>query len=216
MTIELPAPAGVRALTRGPAPAEAAVAMGHRLPPGGLAARRMGDRFSLAAPTWRLLDSRVLAAAAEILDADVLTPLATWLGRAEQVVRAAETTLTDPRTPELTEVVLPARPFTHAEGLSTAVRVDGREVVSFRFRLDVSAALGEVALLVRLGGVHEVVCDVVTVSATVSLEGWPEPLWKPDPVGLPDVRVTLRPPVPVPLLPVPRARAAAPDHTPTG
>ena len=215
MTTELTAPAGVRALTP-QATTAAAEAMGRRLPPGGMAAHRLRDRFSLAGPTWRLLDSRVLAAAAEILDADVLTPLVTWLGRAERVARAAETTLTDPRTPEQTEVVAPARPFTHAEGLATAVRVDGREVASFRFRLDVAADLGEVALLVRLGAVHEVVCDVLTVRATVSLEGWPEPLWESGSLGLPDVRISLRPPLPVPLVPVPRARAAAEERSPAG
>ena len=204
----LAVPTSVRTLVAGGAPPAALTgAMAAGLPTGGLAARAMGARRSLTRATWRLLDSRILAAAAEVLDVDVAGPLVTWLSRIQRVVDAARTTIADPRTPEMVEVLLPARPFTHSEGLTVTVAVERVVEATLRFRLDVTAELGETAVVVRRGTIPEVVCDVLTVRASLSLTAWPEPLWEPDPVALPKVHLAVRPPVPVPLVPVPRPPA---------
>jgi hypothetical protein len=201
----LAVPTSVRTLVaRSASTSDLTAAMATHLPSGGMAARRMGKRFSLAAATWRLLDSRVLTAAVEILDVDVAAPLVSWVSRAERVLAAARTTVADPRKPEMVEVVVPSRPFTHSEGLTVTVRVEDVVTATLRFRLDVSAKLGETSVVVRGGAVHEVVCDVLVVTAAVSLVGWPTPLWKPDAVRLPQVHVPVRPPMVVPLIPRPR------------
>ena len=208
---DLGVPLGVRSLVGGGASPEAvAAAMAGRLPPGGMTASRMRDRHRLAGATWRLLDSRVLAAAVDILDADVATPLVTWLSRYERVAAAAATTLTDPRKPEITEVLVPPRPFTHTEGLAVDVLVDETPTASVHFRLDVSAALAETSVVVRRGRIPEVVCDVLTVTAGLFLAEWPTALWKPAPVKVPRAHLRLDPPVAVPLIPVPRKGAPAP------
>ena len=206
---EIAVPTSVRALLAPGAPTRSpAAAMAVHLPSRGMAARRMGKQYSLAAVTWRLLDSRVLAAAATLLDVDIAAPLVTWLGRYERVVAAARTTIADPQKPEMVEVVLPARPFTHSEGLTVTITVEESVTATLRFRLDVSAELGETSVVVRAGAIPEVVCDVLTVTGSLSLVGWPTPLWKPEPVALPQLHVTVRPPILVPLLPPPRVRPA--------
>lgn len=131
---EVAVPTSVRTLLAPAAStASLAAAMAVKLPSGGMAARRMGKQYSLAAVTWRLLDSRVLAAAATLLDIDFAAPLVTWLGRYERVVTAARTTIADPQQPEMVEVVLPARPFTHSEGLTVTVKVEELVTATLRF-----------------------------------------------------------------------------------
>jgi hypothetical protein len=208
---DLGVPLPVRSLVGGgTTPEGLATAMADRLPPGGMAAPRMRGRHRLAGATWRLLDSRVLAAALDILDADVATPLVTWLSRYERVAKAAATTLTDAQKPEITEVLLPPRPFTHSTGLTVDVLVEERPAASVHFRLDVSAALAETSVVVRRGRIHEVACDVLTVTAGLFLAEWPTALWKPAPVKVPRAHLRLDPPVAVPLIPVPRKDASAP------
>jgi hypothetical protein len=208
---DLGVPLPVRSLVGGGTTPEAlATAMADRLPPDGMAAPRMRERHRLAGATWRLLDSRVLAAAVDILDADVATPLVTWLSRYERVAKAAATTLTDAQKPEITEVLLPPRPFTHSTGLTVDVLVDEQPAASVHFRLDVTASLGEASVVVRLGAIHEVVVDVLTLTAALFLAEWPTPLWKPEPASVPRAHIRLQPPVRVPLVPVPRKGAPAP------
>ena len=181
-----------------------------QLPAGGLSAAHLRGRYRLADVTWRLLDSRILAAAVEILDLDVAKPLVTWLSRFDRIRAAAQTTTVDPRHPEVTETVLPPHPVTLAHGGSVIVRIDRREVATIAFRAEVLVKLGETSVVVQLGTIGELVCDVLTVSGTFTLEAWPTPLWKPDPVSLPDVHLEIHPPVVVPLAAGPRAPAAVP------
>jgi hypothetical protein len=46
-----------------------------------------------------------------------------------------------------------------------------------------------------------------TVSPSLSLDRWTPPLWAPEPVTVP-VRLVVRPPIAVPLVPVPAPRGA--------
>ena len=208
VTAELTYPSSARDLLVRDRDADAlVVALSRDLPPGGVAATRLRGRFHLTDSTWRLLDARILAAAGEILDLDVARPLVHWLATFERVRHAAEKTVADPGHPEATEVLLPPRPLSISDHLTVAVRVDGAEVADVRFALDVQLALGETSVVVREGAVADVVCDLCTVSGSLSLDGWAPPLWKPEPVKVP-VRLVVRPPIAVPLRPVPAPRAA--------
>jgi len=200
---ELRVPTTLRDLTCPDVSTDALVAgMARALPRGGMAAAAVPRTYRLATATHRLLDSRILTAAAEILDLDVAKELVTWLARFERVREAAERTVADRGQPE---TLFEAYPMNLTDDLSVEVRIDGRAVATIRFRLDVAAALGETSLVVRLGEIAEVVCETLKVSATLTLVGWSPPLWKEGPLELPEVHVPLLPPVPVPLLPFPRA-----------
>lgn len=203
---ELRYPTTARMLAGRGADPEALVAMmAHELPPAGVAAPRVrGLRF--ARSTWRLLDSRILAAAAEILDVDLARPLVDWLATYERLRNAAEATLTDLDQPERTEILVPPRPLKVTDHLSVSVRIDGRQVAEVAFTLEATLKLGETSAVVRRGAIEEVVADVCTATASLALDAWPSPLWQPDPVTVP-VRLTVRPPVRIPLVPVPRAPA---------
>jgi hypothetical protein len=202
---ELPVPTTLRALTCPGVGTERLVAdMARALPHGGMAAATLPEGRRLATATRRLLDSRILTAAAEILDLDVAKELVACLARLARLREAAARTLADPAEPEVVETLLEPYPLTVTDDLSVELRIDGRAVATIRFHLDVAAALGETSLVVRLGEI-EVVCETLTVTATLTLVGWSTPLWKAGPIELPEVSVALRPPVPVPLLPAPRA-----------
>jgi hypothetical protein len=170
-----------------------------------MAAAALPQGHRLATATQRLLDSRILTAAAEILDLDVAKELVNGLARVARLREAAERTLADPGEPEIVETLMKPYPLTLTDDLGVEIRIDGRPVATIRFHLDVAAALGETSLVVRLGEISEVVCQALTISATLTLVGWAPPLWKAGPFELPEVHVPLRPPVRVPLLPAPRA-----------
>jgi hypothetical protein len=211
---ELRYPTSARTLAGGAAdPDVLAATMATGLPPDGLAAPRMvGTRFARA--TWRLLDSRILAAAAEILDVDVARPFVDWLATYERLRTAAEATLTDVEQPERTEVLLPPHPVTITDHLSVTIRVDGRQIAEVAFTLEITLTLGEVSAVVRRGAIEEVVADVCSVAPSLALDAWPTPLWHPEPVTVP-VRLDVRPPVRIPLVPVPRSPVPLPPVPPT-
>jgi hypothetical protein len=206
---ELTYPTSVRAVLGGDVGTDALVAgMTGPLPPEGVAAPQLRGRFHLARATWRLLDSRVLAAAAEILDLDVARPLVGWLAGYERLRRAAERSGA-PAGKEVTEVLLPPYPLTLTDHLAVAIRFDGVEVAEVGFGLTVTLQLGETSAVVRRGAIEEVVCEACRLAATLTLDGWQPPLWKPRPVVLP-VRLAVRPPFVVPLVPAPRRAPVRP------
>jgi hypothetical protein len=215
---ELAGPLPVRRLMCGDAPVEEITAeMTPHLPSGGMAARRVHEELRLTRPTWRLLDARILAGAVRLLDLDVTAALVTWLSRHEPVCAAAERTLTDPEQPEAVVTLLPPQPLAVSQGLGVTVCIDDQEVATITFRLDVSMTVDETSVVVERGELCEVVCDTLTVSAALLLTGWSTPLWRPAPVSLPDLRLAVRPPVVVPLLPVPRfAPPTPPAETTAG
>lgn len=181
-------------------------AMSERLPPDGVAARVLPGR-RLRHATWRLLDSRILAAGVQILHLDVARPLVDWLAGFERLRAAATTTLTDPEQPELTAVLTPPWPVTLTDHLGVSIRIDGREAADVRFTLEVTVELGETSAVVSRGAITAVAGDACSVTASLKLDAWPSPLWAPAPVALP-VRVALTPPVRIPLVPVPRSPVA--------
>ncbi|MGZ4627267.1 MAG: hypothetical protein ACXV3S_13415, partial [Kineosporiaceae bacterium] len=210
---ELAVPTSVRTLTCPDLDTDVLVdEMCERLPERGLAAVKAGDRFQLSRPTWRLIDRRILAAAAGLLDADVADPLVACLARLEQVRDAGQRTLTDPEQPEVIETLVPPGPLPVSHGVTVTVDVAGEAVATLRFRLDVMAILGETALVVRRGEILEVACQELRLSAVLVLVGRAQPLLCPEALDVPDVHLAPRPPVLVPLVSAP----AAPEAQPPG
>lgn len=197
---ELAVPTSVRVLAcPGLQPDALVEEMSAHLPERGLAAVKTGDRFHLARPTWRLIDRRILAAAAQLLDADVAEPLVTGLARLAQIRDAGQRTLVDPELPEVIETLVPPGPFTVSHGVTVAIEIDQNTVAALRFRLDVTATLGETALLVRRAEIAEVALQELSLDATLVLVGRAEPLWRSPPLGAADVHLAPDPPVLVPL-----------------
>ena len=199
-------PTSVRTLLAPESPRGSVPGAMKKRPPRGITGREMAGRYSLAGVTWRLLDSRVLGAAAAMLDIDVTHPFVEWLSAYELVAHAARVTLTEPTTMEKVEIVGKGWVWRHDEELTVTLTVEQEFHATFDFRLDVTATLGETSVVVRAGAVREVVLDVLAVAAELHLEGWPEPLWKPEPVELPNVQLVVQPPfqVPIPAVPTPR------------
>lgn len=197
---ELRVPTSVRALACPDVPPDTLIdGMSACLPERGLAAAKTGERFHLARPTWRLIDRRILTAAAELLDADVAEPLVAGLARLAQIRDAAQRTLDDAELPEVIETLMPPGPFTVSHGLTVAIEVEQNTVATFRFRLDVTATLGETALLVRRAEVVEVACQELILAATLVLVGRGQPLWQAEAFRAPEVHMAPDPPVLVPL-----------------
>ena len=215
---ELTVPTSVRALVCPDLETDALVeTMCARLPERGLAADRMGERFRLARPTWRLIDRRILAAAAGLLDSDVADPLIACLARLEQVRDAGQRTLVDREQPELIETLVPPGPLTVSHGAVVTVDVAGEVVATVRFRLDVMATLGETALVVRRGEILEVACQELYLSAALVLVGRALPLLSTETLDVVDVHLAPRPPVIIPLVSAPASSdAQRPDHAKAG
>jgi len=205
---ELACPTSVLGLFCRDTDMEAVVAsMERRLPSEGLAPRRMRERFDLTRATYRLLDSRILEAAAKSLNQDVAGPLVEWLSAFHNLREAAAKTLRGEQ-----EAVVELRkptPFTSTQASDVVLRVADAEVARFSFRLELKLELGKTSVVVRNGAIDEIVCAVCCASASFTLESYPKPLWKPEPLSLPDVHVAVRPAFVVPLVEVPRPRESA-------
>jgi hypothetical protein len=206
-TTELTWPTTVKALMCGEADHEAIVTtMERQLPDQGIAAGRVGRRFSLARATYRLLDSRILEAAAASLEQDVAEPLVGWLASFQNMREAAATTLGG--DDEVAVTLKKPVPFTSKQGVSVSLSVGGDKVATVAFRLELTIELAETSAAVRHGAIEELVLTVCKASASFTLDGCPKPLWKPEPVEIPDAHLVLRPPWRIPLVPVPRSGSA--------
>jgi hypothetical protein len=202
-TTELTWPTTVKELMCGEADRDAIIAtMERQLPDDGVAAGRLGGRFSLARATYRLLDSRILEAAAASLEQDVAEPLVGWLANFQNMREAAAKTLGG--DDEVAVTLKKPVPFTSKQAVLVSLSVGGDKVASVAFRLELTIELGETSVAVRHGAIEELVVAVCCASASFTLDGCPKPLWKPEPVKLPDARLVVRPPFRLPLVPVPR------------
>ena len=203
-TTELTWPTTVKALMCGEADREAIVTtMERQLPDEGMAAGRIGRRFSLARATYRLLDSRILEAAADSLEQDVAEPLVGWLASFQNMREAAAKTLGGDDDEVAVTLKKPV-PFTSKQGVSVSLSVGGDKIATVAFRLELTIELAETSAAVRHGAIEELVFTVCKASASFTLDGCPKPLWKPDPVEIPDAHLVLRPPWRIPLVPLPR------------
>jgi hypothetical protein len=179
-------------------------AMAANLPPGGIASTRL-HRNPLLTATYRLLDSRILAAAVGCLDQDVAKPVAEWLSRYQNLRRAAATTLDDPAA---TETVLLKEPHRLAATRTSEVRltVKGQQIAAFPFTVAITLDLGQTSVTLRNGAIEEVECVAATLAAALSFADVSPPLWERSAPDL-ELRLPVRPAVHVPLVPVPRGPA---------
>ena len=206
-TTELTWPTTVKALMCGEADREAILTtMERQLPDEGIAAGRLGRRFSLARATYRLLDSRILEAAAASLEQDVAEPLVGWLASFQNMREAAANTLGG--DDEVAVTLKKPVPFTSKQDVSVSLSVGGDKVATVAFRLELKIELAETSVAVRNGAIEELVLSLYKASASFTLDGCPKPLWKPEPVEIPDAHLVLRPPWRIPLVPTPRPASA--------
>lgn len=173
---------------------ELAEGMTQRLPAGGLAQAAAARRFHLDVATCGLLDRRIVAAASTCLDLELTGPVVAGLVRYQRIRHAARETLEDPRRHEMTVVLVEPHPMSWSRSADVVLTVDRAPVATFPFRLDARVELGQTSVVVRRGAAVEVVCQVVTVSASLFLADVTPPLWtaKREPRPL---RLVLRPPV---------------------
>jgi hypothetical protein len=213
-TTELSYPTSVQELVCGERGRDEIVAtMERQLPPDGVAGGRLHGRFDLMRATRRLLDSRVLEAAATALDQDFAKPLVEWLSKYQDLREAAATTLAD-GDQQVLVVLKKAAPFTSTQSSEVWLYFGDEKVATVEFQLVVKVELGETSVAVRLGAIEEFVCAVARASASLTLAGYPKPLWKPEPVSLPDVHVAVRPAFVVPLVELPSPRQSAEQSAP--
>lgn len=206
---ELACPTSVLKLFCGEQDADAVVqVMKRRLPDDGVARGRLGGRFGLVGATYKLLDSRILEAAAKSLDQDVAVPLVTWLSRFQNLREAAAKTGAGTADEVLVTLKEPT-PLTSTQGSDVVLYVGNDEVATISFELKLEVELGKASVAVRHGRIEEVVFAAFRASVTFTLEGCPKPLWKPDPLTLPDVHLAVDPGFAVPLVQVPHPREPA-------
>lgn len=204
-TTELTTPTSVLALFCGETDRDDVLAsMTRQLPSEGVTGERLRPRFNLMRATYRLLDSRILEAAATALDQDVAKPLVAWLADFQNLREAAAKT--NDGTAEVVVELKEPTPFTKTQASDVALFVGEDKVATVTFTLELTVELGKTSAAVRRGAIEEIVCAVCCASATFTLDGCPKPLWKPKPVSLPDVHLPVRPPFRVPLVEVPRPR----------
>jgi len=210
---ELACPTSLLTLFCGETGADAVVPiMKGQLPPDGLASGRMRSRFDLTRVTYRILDSRILEAAAKSLDQDFAKPLVEWLGTFHNLREAAARTVTGSDEEELVTLKEPI-PFTSTQGTDVVLSVGETRVATISFRLDLTVELGKTSVVLRQGAIDEIVAEVLRASALFTLEAYPKPLWKPEPVALPDVHLTVQPAFVVPLVALPSPRGPAEQET---
>jgi hypothetical protein len=210
---ELACPTSVVALFCRDRDADAVVpVMKQQLPSDGLATGALRSRFDLTRATYRILDSRILETAAKSLDQDAAGPVVEWLGLFHNLREAAARTATGPEEEELVTMREPV-PFTSTQGTDVVLSVGDTQVATFSFRLDLTVELGKTSVALRQGAIDEVVVEVLRASALFTLEAYPKPLWKPEPIALPDVHIAVRPAFVVPLVKLPSPRAASDPGT---
>lgn len=213
---ELGGPTSVRVLAGGGADVRGVVtAMARGLPAEGLAAPALSGRKRLLGVTYELLDRRILEYAAGCLEQDVATPLARCLTVFEDVRTAAANTLADPARGDIVELGT-GRPLTATQRATVTLHVGRTPLATVSFALEITAELTETSLSVRAGAVDEVIWTACSLSVSLSLEGFTPPLWKPDRAELPRLRLPVQPPVPVPLVEVPRPRRPSRSGAATG
>lgn len=211
MLVTEPAPrVTMRFLTGGaPDPGRILTDMAGKVPPGGLAAPRMGRKYRLLAATYRLLDSRILAAALSCLDQDMGPPIAERLATVGELRRAAQKTLQDPDHEDVVTLAGGHR-FSSTQAVTVTVRVDGGEVAVVPLALELSMTLGETSAVLLRGAIRFVECVLTEVVVVLSLAEPPMEMsrWE---TPVTTLRVPVDPPFPVPVLPaVPAPRTGQP------
>ena len=179
-----------------------------KLPAEGMAAGRTRSGSPLLLATYRLLDSKVLLAAARCLDQDVAGPVAAWLATYQELRAAAARTLADPEAEELVVLTVPRRLVAPQDVVVRVVDDHGAPLGTFPFRLLLAADLGRTQVVVREGAVHQVDCAAAELEASLTFADVSPPLWQ-QPWRPMTLHLPLPRPIPVALRPVPPPRRHA-------
>jgi hypothetical protein len=172
-------------------------ALAANLPRGGIAAAKMPGHRALPQAAYRMLDNRILASALRFLDADLAEPFLTGLGKYRALVKAAQDSLADPGHKDVMVTLIDPYEITSKQNPYVTLVADNREIARVSFEISMVFGLFETAVAVRRGAIESVECEACSLTVTLSLEGWEEPLLHRK-VQLP-VRLPVRPPVTIPL-----------------
>jgi hypothetical protein len=139
-----------------------------RIPASGLVSDRTRRTHPVPRSAYRLLDARVLAAALRFLDQDPHPLLLTGLARYRALTDAARQTRVAPEKDIVVTLVEPYR-VTSEHHPEVAVLVDGTEIGTVVFDLDITFAMGETSIAVRNGAIGAVDCVAGSVTLDLSL-----------------------------------------------
>jgi hypothetical protein len=188
----------VRALAFGHGTDDALIAaMATNLPRRSIAAANMTNERALPQSAYRLLDRRILAIALRFLDEDLTVPFLTGVGKYRAILKAAHDTLADPEQAEVLVTLVDPHGITSTQRPYVALVADDSEIARVSFEIGMVFGLFETAVVVRHGAIESVECEACSLTITLSLMGWKEPLLHRK-LQLP-VRLPVRPPMTIPL-----------------
>jgi len=208
-TIEITGPTTVRELLfEERSDAEVVVALAAKLPPDSVMARQLGRQRHLPKTAHRLLNSRIAALAVEFLDHDVGGIVLSGLRTCRDLFRAAEQSRAHPGDEVVVHLPGPLRRKATQKPY-VEVLVDDAPVGRVTFDLEIALELGETGVVVRDEHMTSLDCTVCALEITFTVDGWVQPLVTRK-LSAP-VRLTLQPPVAIPMGPsVPAARPPVP------
>lgn len=171
------------------------------MPRNGIAVANLPRQRPLPQSAYRLLDSRILNAAAQFLDDDLSEPLVAGLTKYRALMKAAHDSLADPQNAEVMVSLIDPYEITSTHQPYLALVVDDNEIGRVVFEIKLVFGMFETSVAVRRGAIESVECNACALAVTLTLVGWAQPLLHRT-MQLP-VRLPVRPPVAVPL---PRSR----------
>jgi len=174
-----------------------AAGMAANMPRGGIAAANMPRQRQLPPSAYRLLDGRILAAAARFLDEDLSEPLLAGLSKYRALVKAARDSLADPAHADVIVTLIDPYEITSTQRPYLALIADDNEIARVSFEIKLVFGMFETSVAVRRGAIESVECNACALAITLSLVGWNPPLLHRT-MQLP-VRLPVRPPMAIPL-----------------
>lgn len=171
--------------------------MAPNMPRGGIAAVKLSRQRPLPASTYRLLDSRILDAAAQFLDEDISTPLLAGLSKYRALEKAARESLAKPAGADVVVTLIDPYEVTSTHRPYLALVVDDNEIARVTFQVTLEFGMFETSVAIRRGAMERVDCNACALAVTLSLVDWDPPLLQRK-LQLP-VRLPVRPPIPIPL-----------------
>lgn len=195
--IELAQPTTARALAFGDGSDQGLLAtMRSNMPRGGIAEAKMRGR-ELEPASYRLLNGRILETALGFLDDDISAPFLAGLGKYRALTKAARDSIADPKQSEILVNLIDPYKITSSQRPYVALVVDDSEIARITFEITFEFGMFQTAVVVRRGAIESVDCEACSLTATLSLEGWQNPLLKRELHVR--IRLPVRPPIPIPL-----------------
>jgi hypothetical protein len=172
--------------------------MATNLPRRSIVAANIADERALPRSGYRLLDRRVLAIALRFMDEDLTVPFLAGIAKFRAILKAAHDTLADPKHTEVVVTLVEPHGITSTQRPYVALVVDDNEIARVSFEISLVFGLFETAVVVRSGAIESVECEACSLTISLLLVGWKEPLLHRE-LKLP-VRLPVRPPMIIPLV----------------